>query len=200
MGDIAYRGTLVVTYYNFEATGALETTLGVANTAVNLSIRDGGHYAGKITTPEFDLGTLLQYPQIGYSSFDIDIAGDGFAPHDINSHVDGNVSYLDLKGYRYTNIDLVGEFSEMEFAGNIVVDDPNLQLIFDGGINFNPERPEYAFDATVAYANLNNLHLHSKSAIVIADATIVSNFNGNALTNWQGDLALRSEERSKGTE
>src|SRR3546814_10434723 len=60
----------------------------------SLSIRDGGHYAGKITTPEFDLGTLLQYPQIGYSSFDIDIAGDGFAPHDINSHVDGNVSYL----------------------------------------------------------------------------------------------------------
>src|SRR3546814_3576678 len=109
MGDIAYRGTLVGTYYNFEATGALETTLGVANTAVNLSIRDGGHYAGKITTPEFDLGTLLQYPQIGYSSFDIDIAGDGFAPHDINSHVDGNVSYLDLKGYRYTNIDLRSE-------------------------------------------------------------------------------------------
>src|SRR5690606_14205601 len=92
MGDVAYQGTLVGTYYDFEAIGTLETSLGAAHAAINLNIREGGHYAGKITTTEFDLGTLLQYPQIGYSGFDIDIAGDGFAPHDINSHVDGNIS------------------------------------------------------------------------------------------------------------
>ncbi|MEC3880556.1 translocation/assembly module TamB domain-containing protein [Parapedobacter sp. 10938] len=190
MGEVAYQGGLVGTYHTFEATGTLETSLGIAHTALNLSIRDGGRYAGKITTPEFDLGTLLKYPQIGYSGFDINIAGEGFAPHDMNSHVDGNVSYLDLKGYRYTAIDLAGEFSEMEFAGNIAIDDPNLRLLFDGGINFNPERPEYAFDATVAYADLTNLHLYRKSPVVIENATIESNFNGNALNNMQGDLSL----------
>lgn len=190
MGDVAYQGTLAGTYYDFEANGTLETTLGVTNTELNLSIRNGGHYAGKISTPEFDLGTLLQYPQLGYGGFDIDIAGDGFALHDINSHVEGYVSYLDLKGYRYTHIDLAGEFSEMQFAGNIAVRDPNLHLLFDGGINFNPERPEYAFDATVGHANLHNLHLYDKSPIVIQNATIASNFNGNALNNMQGDIAL----------
>ncbi len=190
MGDIAYRGVLLGTYYDFEATGALATELGAANAAINLNIRNGGRYSGKITTPEFDLGTLFQHPQIGRGSFNVNIAGNGFRPDDINSHVDGNVSYLDLRGYRYANIDLVGEFSEMEFKGNIAVDDPNLQLVFDGGINFNPEQPEYAFDATIAYANLNNLDLYSKSPIVIENATIASNFNGNALNNMQGDLAL----------
>ncbi|MFB2117691.1 translocation/assembly module TamB domain-containing protein [Parapedobacter sp. 2B3] len=190
MGDLAYEGTLVGTYYNFEAIGVLETTLGAAHTAVNLSIRDGGHYSGKITTPQFDLGTLLQYPQIGHGGFDIDIAGDGFTPRGLNSHVAGNVAYLDVKGYRYTNIDLAGEFSEMQFTGNIEVDDPNLQLLFDGGINFNPERPEYAFDATVGYAHLHNLHLYSKTPVIIEGATIATNFNGNALNNMQGNLAL----------
>ncbi len=190
MGEITYRGTLLGTYHNFEATGTFETTLGVANAAINLGIRDGGHYSGKIATPEFDLGTLFQYPQIGYGGFDINVAGDGFTLNDVNSHVDGKVSYLDVKGYRYTNINLAGEFSEMEFAGNIAVDDPNLRLLFDGGINFNPERPEYAFDATVAYANLNTLHLYHESPVVIENATIVSNFNGNALNNVQGDLAF----------
>src|SRR5690606_19353019 len=190
MGDIAYQGTLIGTYHNFEAIGTLETSLGSANTAVNLSIRNGGHYEGKITAQEFDLGTLLQSPQIGYSGFDIDIAGDGFAPDAINSHVNGNLSYLDWKGYRYTDIDLAGEFSEMEFKGNVTIEDPNLHLLFDGGINFNPERPEYAFDATVAYANLRNLDLYTRSTVIIGNATIASNFNGNTLNNMQGDIAL----------
>ena len=190
VGDIAYQGSLVGTYYRFEAIGELETALGTANTAVNLNIRDGGHYEGKVTTAEFDLGTLLQYPQIGHSGFDIAIAGDGFALRDINSRVEGHVSYFDLKGYRYTAIDLAGAFSEMEFAGNIAVDDPNLRLLFDGGINFNPERPEYAFDATVAYADLSNLHLYSKSEVAVENATIASNFNGNTLNNMQGDIAV----------
>src|SRR5690606_40896477 len=102
---------------------------------------------------------------------------------------------LDWKGYRYTDIDLAGEFSEMEFKGNVTIEDPNLHLLFDGGINFNPERPEYAFDATVAYANLRNLDLYTKSTVVIDNATIASNFNGNALNNMQGDVALHAIRR-----
>src|SRR5690606_24782535 len=73
MGDITYQGALLGTYHNFVATGELETTLGIASTAVNLSIRNGGHYAGKITTAAFDLGTLLQYPKLGYAGFDVDV-------------------------------------------------------------------------------------------------------------------------------
>ncbi len=190
LGDLRYRGTAVGTYYDFIATGVLESSLGIASTAINLNIRNGGHYSGKITTPEFDLGTLLQYPQIEYGGFDIDIAGDGFAPQLINSRVSGKLAYLDLKGYRYADIDVTGEFSEMQFAGHVAVDDPNLQLLFDGGVNFNREQPEYAFDATVSHANLGNLHLYDKRPVVIEHATIASNFNGNGLNDMQGDLAL----------
>ena len=190
MADVTYRGKLVGTYHHFAAEGTLETALGTTETAVDLSIRDGGNYAGTITSAEFDLGTLLQNPQLAYSGFDINIAGGGFAMHDVSTHVDGEVSYLDLKGYRYTGINLAGQFSEMQFAGHAAVHDPNLQLDFDGGINFNPERPEYAFDATIAYADLNRLHLHKKSPIIIENATIASNFNGNTLNNMQGDFAL----------
>src|SRR5690606_15047838 len=57
-------------------------------------------------------------------------------------------------------------------------------------INFNPAEPEYAFDATVTYADLYSLRLHQKTPIVIENATIASNFSGNALNNMQGDLAF----------
>lgn len=190
LGDLTYRGALTGNYHNFVATGTLETALGTTDTDINLSIRDGGQYSGKIATQEFDLGTLLQYPQVGYSGFDIDIVGTGFTWDDINSHVQGNMSHLDLKGYRYTDIDLAGKFSEMQFAGNIAINDPNLRLLFEGGINFNPQQPEYAFDAEVTYAHIDNLGLYQKSPLVIENATIASNFSGNALNNMQGDLAL----------
>src|SRR5690606_16727286 len=155
MGDVTYRGKLTGTYHHFAADGILETALGTAETAVDLSIRNGGNYAGTIASAEFDLGTLFQHPQLAYSGFDIRIAGNGFSMHDVSTHVDGEVSYLDLKGYRYTDINLTGQFSEMQFAGHVAVHDPNLQLDFDGGINFNPDQPEYAFDASISYANLD---------------------------------------------
>ncbi|MFC3196604.1 translocation/assembly module TamB domain-containing protein [Parapedobacter deserti] len=191
LGALSYQGRLSGYYYDFIAEGTLETALGTVNTDINLHIRDGGRYAGRLTADDFALGTLLQHSQIGKSEFDLLVEGTGFAVNHINSKVEGHITHLDFRGYRYRHIDLQGEFAEMLFAGHMKVDDPNLRLDFDGGINFNPDQPEYAFDATVAYAHLRNIQLYDKSAIVIEGTTIASNFNGNTLNSVQGSLAIR---------
>ena len=190
LGSVSYQGKLTGTYYDFEADGIVETSLGVTNTSINLNIRNEGQYRGKISTSEFDLSTLLQHPQLGQSSFDINVAGHGFTLEKINSEVEGEISFLDLSGYRYKNIKLAGEFSEMRFTGNIATRDPTLTMLFDGDINFNPKRPEYTFDATISYANLNRLNLYHQSPLVIESATIASNFDGDALNNMQGSIAI----------
>lgn len=190
MGDLVYQGTLHGTYYDFVANGTLETALGTANTDINLNIRDGGHYSGRLSADEFDLGMLLQRPQVGYSGFDVAVEGNGFAIDNIDSKVSGKVGYLDVNRYRYTDIDVEGKFADMQFAGNVTIDDPNLQLEFDGGINLNPDWPEYRFDAVVSYAHLHNLHLYSKSPVVLSGATIASNFNGSTLNNMQGNIGV----------
>lgn len=188
--DLTFKGTLTGTYYDFVANGTLETALGTANTDINLNIRDGGHYSGRLSADTLDLGTLLHQPQIGHGGFDIVVEGKGFAIHDIDSKVEGTISHLDFKGYRYSHLGVKGKFADMQFAGDIEVDDPNLRLHFDGNINFNPERPEYTFDADIAYAHLHNLSLYKKSPIILRGATIASNFNGNTLNNIQGNIAV----------
>ncbi|MGK6350809.1 translocation/assembly module TamB domain-containing protein [Parapedobacter sp. DT-150] len=191
LGDLTYQGTLKGLYHDFVAKGTLETALGSVDTDINLMLRDGGQYAGQLSAADFDLGILLQQAQFGHGSFDLTVDGRGFAINDIDSKVAGDLHFLDFRGYRYRNIDLLGTFVDRQFTGDIGVNDPNLQLQFAGGINFNPEWPEYAFSAEVAHAHLPNLGFYPKAQVVIGGATLVSNFKGNTLNNIHGDIALR---------
>lgn len=190
MGSLTYQGALRGTYYDFTANGMLETELGTVTTDINLNIRDGVTYAGQLLTTAFDLGTLLQQTQLGSSGFDITVEGSGFALKDINSTVTGRVDYLEYHDYRYRHIDLGGTFANMQFAGDVSVNDPNLQLQFNGDVNFNPEFPEYTFTAEVDYANLYPIHLYKKSPVTIENASVVSNFKGSTINDIQGDFAI----------
>jgi len=191
MGNLTYEGNLQGHYYHFTANGSLETELGTVITDIDLNIRNGISYAGQLSTAAFDLGTLLQLPQFGNSGFDISIEGNGFAVKEINSTVTGKVDYLDFRDYRYRNIDLEGTFAEMQFAGDVAIDDPNLQLHFDGDVNFNPKFPEYTFTAEVGYANLYPIHLYKKTPITVENASVISNFKGSTINDIQGDIAIR---------
>lgn len=192
LGNLNYQGALRGRYYDFTANGLLETQLGTVTTDIDLNIRNGISYAGQLLTASFDLGTLLQHKELGHSGFDITIEGNGFAVKDINSSVRGRVDYLEFRNYRYRDIDLGGTFAEMQFTGNIAIYDPNLQLHFDGDINFNPKFPEYTFTAEVGYANLYPLHFYKKTPVTVEDASVVSNFKGNTINDIQGDIAIRN--------
>lgn len=190
LGDLNYQGALRGHYYDFTANGLLETQLGTVTADIDLNIRNRVTYSGQLLSAAFDVGTLLHQNQFGSSGFDITIEGNGFAAKDVNSTITGNFDYLEFRDYRYRNIDLVGTFAEMQFAGNIAVDDPNLQLHFDGDINFNPKFPEYTFTAEVDHANLYPLHFYKKAPVTVEHASVSSNFKGNTINDIQGDIAI----------
>src|SRR5690606_24499908 len=88
-------------------------------------------------------------------------------------------------------------FNRNRFTGDITVNDPNLTLDFDGNIDFNPQLPEFNFQASVKNADLNKLKL-TKDTILI-DADFKTNFTGNSLDNIQGDLELRRIQLTNST-
>ncbi|WP_257668657.1 translocation/assembly module TamB domain-containing protein [Parapedobacter tibetensis] len=190
MGNITYQGGLTGHYNDFIANGTFETALGMLKTDINLQLNDENRYSGHLSSGDFDLGVLLQQELVGHGGFDVTVEGQGFALHNIDSKVMGNIEYLDFKGYRYNNIDLEGRFAEMLFAGNLAVNDPNLQLLFDGEVNLNPQWPEYTFIAEVGHAHLRNIHVYESALVIVQEATVTSNFKGNTLNNIQGEVAL----------
>jgi len=192
LGNLSYQGALRGQYHDFTANGTLTTDLGALTTDINLNIRNGVTYTGQLLTGEFAIGTFLAQESIGSGGFNIVVAGRGFALKDLNSTVTGKVDYLEYRGYRYKHIDLEGTFAENQFTGDVRINDANLQLQFDGDVNFNPKLPEYAFTAAIDYADLDAIHVYKKSSITVEHASIISNFKGSTINNIQGDIAVRN--------
>lgn len=192
MGNLVYRGRLAGLYRDFTAKGTLETVLGTA--AIDLGIQTGkaGHYSAHLSSDDFDLGTLLQQSQVGRGAFTVNIAGKGYTLQDIDSEIDGHMGHVDFNGYRYTGIGIAGKATGMQLSGRAAIDDPNLRLSLNGAINLNSQRPEYAFTAEVAHAQLNELRLLKKeSPVAVTHAAISTDFNGRTLNSIEGTIAVR---------
>lgn len=190
LGNLSFEGTFHGRYHDFTTTGLLGTALGEVSSDIHLALQNGVNYEGHLSATEFDVGTLFQRDQLGSGSFDIRINGGGFTVNEVNSTVSGTVSFLDFRNYRYRNITLGGTFADQKFAGRVTVNDPNLQLDFDGDVNFHTASPEYAFSAHVGHANLYPLQLFIKTPVTVDNMAVVSNFKGNSFNNLQGEIGL----------
>lgn len=192
MGNVVYQGSIIGLYNDFIADGAMQTQLGLLDTDINLTLVNKGIYSGRITSPAYRLGELLSQETFGQAAFDLQIAGEGFVFGEMDSEMQGTLDYIDYNGYRYENISLHGNFHEMLFAGHAQIADDNLQLEFDGSVNFNPNLPEYSFVATINGANLYPTGLYTKDTVRIQHAVLTSDFSGDALNNIQGNVRLDS--------
>ncbi|WP_177181111.1 translocation/assembly module TamB domain-containing protein [Parapedobacter koreensis] len=189
--NVTYQGTLKGFYYDFMANGTFETALGLANVDMNLNIREGGRYSGRLSADAFNLEPLFPQTQLGQASFDLTVTGTGFTFRDMHSNVAGRIGHLDFRGYRYTNIDLQSELAKLRVMGDIGIRDPNLRLTAKGGIDFSPEWPQYAFHANVRHAHLPNIRLYGKERVIINGADVAADFGGKTLNDLQGNIAIR---------
>lgn len=192
MGNVTYQGSIIGLYNDFIADGVLQTELGMLDTDINLTLENKGIYSGRIASPTYELGQLLGNSAFGQAAFDLEVAGEGFVFQEMDSEMQGTLAYLDYNRYRYENIMLHGNFHEMLFSGHTQVDDENLQLLFDGSVNFNPELPEYYFVAQIGRANLHPLGFYTKDTVSIQHARLTSDFSGNNLNNIQGNVRIDS--------
>lgn len=200
MGNVQYHGSIIGLYNDFIADGTLQTELGILETDINLTLANKGIYSGRIVSEAYELGTLLNNTDFGQTAFDLQVAGEGFAFNEMDSEIRGTLSFLEYRAYRYENIALQGVFNALQFAGQTQVDDENLQLTFDGSVNFNPDLPEYYFVATVDHANLLPMGFYTKDTLSIHHAVLTSNFSGNTLNNIQGNVLLDSLQFSHRTD
>lgn len=190
-GNINFNGHFTGFQNDFIAYGEFKTKLGRVKSDVNMKIDKRGvpSYTGYVKTYDFDIGTLIDEKLLGKISSELYIKGRGTEIKELNEELKGKISYLDFKGYRYRNVTVNGTFKKKYFDGNLKIDDKNVQLAFDGGVDLNPELPVFNFQATVKNADLRALKLYKDSLIV--DAKFSTNFSGNNLDNIQGNLSLQ---------
>ncbi|WP_123985210.1 translocation/assembly module TamB domain-containing protein [Taibaiella soli] len=184
----SYKGYLE----NFATSGTLTTNLGTIVSDIKLSLPDSkkktASYAGTIKGDKINAGVFFRQPDLGTMTFNATVNGSDFDPH--NAHVNINTTFAQLyyHQYNYTNITAEGVLAKKQFTGQLLVDDPNLALAFNGNIDFSQPLPVIKATANLLKSNLHALHLTKDSIMASADFDL--NSTGNTIDNFLGSAKL----------
>lgn len=189
-GNINFKGRFTGLLNDFIAYGEFKTRLGRIESDVNMKTNGSPTYKGIVKAYNFDLGDLINQKNIGRTTFTASLNGSGFNVNSLKEKIDAKISYFDLRGYRYQNIAVNGTLNKKLFDGRLQINDRNLKLDFNGGVNLYPKLPEFNFTSTIRQANLKPLGF-TKDTVQI-DADFKTNFSGNNLDNIQGNVDLKS--------
>ncbi len=191
-GNVNFAGEFTGYQNDFIAFGVFKTKLGKVKSDINMKINADGlpSYYGNLQAFDFDLGELLEEKSLNRTTFNAEVNGRGIEVKNLTEKLNAKVAYIDFNNYRYKNVAIDGVFDKRYFNGKLNINDPNLKLVFNGGVNLNPKLPVFNFTSTIRNANLMRLKL-TKDTILI-DADFKTNFSGNNLDNIQGKLALNS--------
>lgn len=118
---------------------------------------------------EFDLGAFLQNKDLGIVDGTFRVQGEAFSTSNIDfNKIEGNVNRFDFMQYPYSGIEIKeGEFKDNRFTGKIDVIDDNLNLSYDGYLDFNGDQ-KFKFTANIGEAVLDRLNLTSEKAELLA--------------------------------
>ncbi|WP_412467490.1 translocation/assembly module TamB domain-containing protein [Pedobacter sp. KLB.chiD] len=190
-GNINFNGSFTGFQNDFIAYGEFKTKLGRVVSDLNMKIdkKDVPSYTGNVKTYDFNIGNLLDEKSLGRISSSLYVKGRGTELKDLTEKINGDVTYIDFNQYRYRNVKIDGTFDKKYFDGKLSINDRNVKLVFDGGVNLNPKLPVFNFNATISKARLKALKLLKDSLMV--DAKFTTNFAGTNLNNISGKLLIQ---------
>ena len=178
---------------SFALKGMLTTNLGNIDADVRMFIpgfrADSSQYAGTIVTDKFQLGELLNNPGLlGSISLDEKVSGFSFLPSNGRITLDGNISQLELNGYPYTQITTNGSLENKQFNGYLKVEDPNLSMNFNGGIDFRSAKVNVKAKASLRKCNFKALKITDILSTASADFDL--DCTGSNIDNFSGFARL----------
>jgi hypothetical protein len=138
----------------------------------------------------FNLSAFLDDRNFGMVDGTFFLSGEAFSLADIRfSLMEGNVNRFDYMGYPYSDIVIQnGSLIDKVFTARVEVEDDNLNLVYDGYIDFKGDQ-QMNFSIDLTKALLENLNITTKE-----DGNLRSNFRvnmfGKDLDRMYGIIAL----------
>lgn len=203
LGKVKYKGRLSGYYYDLVSEGTWLTAIGSLKT--NISVKQDVEtreisYRGKIQTYGFNVGKLINNTELGAISMQVDVNGTGVKLQTLRSEVSGTITNLFFHGYDYKNIEVDGKLARRIFTGNLVAKDENLDLVFNGTVDFHEKPTKLDFTAKLGQANLNELHFMKSDEHITVASDIQIDLTGDNIDNIQGTIKMRNIEYIQGKE
>ncbi|WP_299781672.1 translocation/assembly module TamB domain-containing protein [uncultured Formosa sp.] len=192
-GNFNITGTTELTTSRINADLNINTTLGLIKSDLvltNIDNIDKATYKGNIIVTDFDLGTFLENSNFNKTSLDIDVDGSGFTEENVNTKVNGEVFYMDFNNYSYKNLDVLGTFKSSVYNGNLVSNDPNFKLEFNGIADFSKITKKVDFVADVKYADLRLLNFVKNDTVSTFKGLVEIKALGTTINDVEGLFAI----------
>ena len=143
-----------------------------------------------VKVESFDLRAFLDDKNFGIVDGTFFLSGEAFSLADIRfSLIEGNVNRFDYLSYPYSGIEIhEGSLMDKVFRARVEVEDDNLNLVYNGFIDFNGDQ-HLNFSIDLTKALLENLNITTKE-----DANLRTNFKvnmfGKDLDRMYGNIVL----------
>jgi hypothetical protein len=151
---------------------------------------DKASYLGNIVLENFDIGNFLDNKDLSHVSLNLDVDGKGFSEKYLNTSIKGDITQMDYNQYSYHNVVINGNFKMPIYKGQIAINDPNLEMNFDGLVDLSKKDSKYDFHINIENADLNKLKFVSDNTSLLK-ADIIVQVSGNTVDNLQGDVFIK---------
>lgn len=194
LGDVQFTGRYTGFFRDFVTYGNINTALGNAKTDLNLKINPAtgiASYSGNIAMDGFDLGSLVHTgQQIGKISCTGSVSGKGLSRSTIDAIFDIQASLLEFNRYPYQGINFKGHLVKTDFDGGVIINDPNINLDFNGKIDLSTAKPEFRYKASLKKADLHKLNFLAEKFIL--DCNMDINLKAGSPDDAEGKIKINN--------
>lgn len=194
--DLSFTGTFDGYLDNFKAKGNLNSNLGNINADLTVNLtKTLPSFKGSLALNNFDLGKLIDEPQIGALTLATQVEGEGNNISNLKVNLNGTLQYAWVNKYKYQGFTYNGFFSQKIMKGKIDSQDPNVRFSLAGFADFSQKKPDVDLEATINLLDLKALNLSTDSALFAGVIQLC--YKGNNLDDADGNLHLRQFKYKK---
>jgi len=195
LGKIKIKGKFTGFYNDFVSYANFNTDIGQISTDILLQVNDKNdvEYKGKIATNGFNAGRFFSVEKY-LKNVDMvaDITGSGLTPENMKVKMEGIVQSLNFFNYDYNEIIIAGNLNNQKFTGNVDIIDDNINLDFNGSIDYSTNIHSYNFIAGIKDAKLQKINMAQRDTSMKISTTVNINLIGDQLDNMQGIIKIDS--------
>lgn len=193
LGYLDYAGYFTGLLNDFVAYGTVSSYIGSISTDIKFREEKEKaqiQYSGKVKTKDLHLGELFKEEKwLGKTDLEFEV--DGYqSGKSIKSTIDGTIARIEINQYPLQNIEVKGLYEDELFDGFVDISDQNLALEFTGSVDFRNKIPRFSFSSVVDKLNLLAFGINAGDSISQLKFDLLSNFKGNELDNFEGEVFI----------
>ncbi|HXB42301.1 MAG TPA: translocation/assembly module TamB domain-containing protein [Bacteroidia bacterium] len=190
LGRVIFSGKTEGYLNDLFIAGVFNTALGQIISEANIRTPQNKEpsYSGNFKTENFNIGSLIESPQVGEISLNAKINASGNSLNTLAADINGQVQAARYNGYTYHKFDINGNFKNKHFTGLFSSADTNAHFNFIGNLDLTKKIPQINAGIEIFRFDLFRCHFLQSDSTAVLSGLVNVNLNGQNPEDINGSL------------